>query len=216
MGSGLTTVFCIGDTENSRRELRFFSNKLKSLMYKADVLLHLGDGVDEFKDVFGNQPCRKSILIRGNHDHYYNKSLLRSKVIEINGLNCFVYHGISFNQIWENFDVLFNKIKQMFGKAPDLSWYYSDQRRHLAGKYDLVVSGHTHIPRIKKIGRTIFFCPGGFTHKNSVKKTNLSVGVVVIKKSCNQTTIRTKVISFIRDGMRANTKLVMSKGYVVK
>ena len=123
MESRRVTVFCIGDTENSRQEMKFFSKKLKLLMCKADVLLHLGDGVAEFKDEFGNQPVRKSIFIRGNHDHYHDRSLLESNEMEINGLNCFFYHGISFNPIWGNFDVLFNKIKLTFGKNPDLSWY---------------------------------------------------------------------------------------------
>ncbi|OGC47520.1 hypothetical protein A2713_00305 [candidate division WWE3 bacterium RIFCSPHIGHO2_01_FULL_35_17] len=207
------SIICISDTEINAQQIDEYLPKMALYIKNARTFVHLGDGISSFKQAVKSTELfasKEIIYIRGNHDRdTCYKKLPEQQQIIVDKNRIFFYHGQSFNRIFEHIDVVKNKIRLKIKKPMDLSWYYKNQQQNLNGKYEIVIYGHIHIPRIEKIGSTIYFCPGGFTYKSmSSNKGNLiSFGEVKILKSKGQ-------ISFnLYEFINSNFKLIDSKTY---
>lgn len=205
-------IFCISDTEKAAFLLKNCSLELSKLMKKSDLVVHLGDGITDFKEILGNEFSNKTLFIRGNHDKNLGKRAYMHKVVNFNDRKIYFYHGLSFNSFWENFDVLFNKIRRKLGKTINLNWYYTDQVKNIVEKYNVIVSGHTHIPRIKKISNTVYFNPGGFTTKNLAAKSLPTAGLIKISQGKN-IRVKLEILEFRKIRSKVKVGLFKSKIY---
>ena len=204
------TILCLGDSELSREELSCLIEKMQGWFKKADWVIHLGDGAKEFFEIFNRSNEKQIHYLKGNHDKNIFFAQKEKKEI-IQGVNFLFYHGISQNPFLENFDTLINKIRVKFGAKANLGWYYQNQAKALGGKYDVVVSGHTHLPRMEKIGKTIFFCPGGLTTKSLNMGIPMSFGVIKSEKHHNSTLLQFRIYGFIKGAI----KLIHKRDYVL-
>lgn len=143
----------LADTHDNLEAIRKAVELLNNRGVK--VVIHAGDFVApfvakelsklgaEFWSVFGNNDGEREGLRRR-----FSESGLREPVevlvTELLGLRVFVYHGTS--------EVLLENAIS-------------------AGKYDLVAYGHTHRPRIERVGRTLVVNPGEACGYLSGKRT---------------------------------------------
>ena len=126
--------------ENFSKTLDFLREK------KIDLIIHLGDWVSPFMINVCQNLEIKIIVLFGNNDTDVSRHIgtakkfgLKAEFIkksgekEIDGRKIFLCHGTKKE--------LLQEIKE-------------------SGKYDAVFSGHTHIARIEKIGKTLCINPG--------------------------------------------------------
>ena len=218
------SILCLSDTEFSSSKLSILLPLLTPYLENARLVVHLGDGISNFVQAlkilaessqfpkFNKVMSNKEIVyIKGNHDVDSGVTLI-VKEMNIANRKLFFYHGQSFNPIYEHFDVLKNKLRVSLGMSMDLSRYYTNQQRNLIGKYNVVVHGHIHKPRIEKAEGTVYFCPGGLTHKVISTKCPISFGVINI--SNESSLVKFSIYSFL-DNSKGDLyiKLADSKEY---
>lgn len=152
-------MVCLADTHAPPDILKQHFLSCRPYLDKADMIVHLGDGCEEAKPYL--KAYKNVAYIKGNHD---SKSLgLPTELIrDMSGLRILFIHGESQNCPKEQLNIWENKFRWFLGKPPNLTGYYSELYRRYKNKYDIVVYGHIHIPKIERIGKTYFFCPGGF------------------------------------------------------
>jgi uncharacterized protein len=124
----------------------------------AELVIHCGDWVSPFmpgfcKDlkckmvsVFGNNEGDKQNFFVGNKNNKWNIDFYdKTAEINIDNKNMIVYHGDS---------------KQLLKSLID------------SKKYDVVLSGHTHVPLVEKVGKILHINPGTTCGISESKITN--------------------------------------------
>lgn len=128
------------------------------LNYDADLILHLGDGADEFfkvKQLIKNVPM---VMVKGNCDSpTYN--LKKQKTFDFNGISLYACHG-------DFFDVK-NGLTKYIGFAKSL-------------KFNIIAYGHTHKRFIQKTKDLFILNPGSLTLPRSF---NASYLILTIKNN---------------------------------
>src|SRR5258708_2669001 len=170
-------IFCISDTEANPEQLEEWLKICKKDLNSSDRVFHLGDGIINIKKLLSKY---KVTYIKGNHDSI-EKNLLQERNMNINKVNLYLFHGRRKNIIAEKINIYTNYVKKNLGIRPSLENYYNQLFRQYQGKYDIVLYGHMHSPRIDKKQNTIFFCPGSFSQKSSIKKP--TYGILEISKN---------------------------------
>ena len=176
-------IVFISDTEEKPTLLRQWYHQLENEVFKkSDKIIHLGDGIKNIRELL---PEDKTIYIKGNHDKN-NDDFSERKVINFDGLCTLLVHGDRQDKIAEQLNIWINRLRGLIRYTPLLDEYYSKLFSKYKGKYDLVVYGHIHIPRIDFINKTIFFCPGSLSLKKSSLDTKPSFGVLEIRFGKNK------------------------------
>lgn len=127
-------------------------NKLVRSQSKAEIVIFLGDGFEEFNDVRMNFPEKMFIGVKGNNDWGCSLPLCEERVIE--GKKFFITHG-HIERVKYGLDMLKQKA-----------------RSHGA---DIVLFGHTHIPHNGYDNGMYILNPG------SVRRFSCSYGVIDIQ-----------------------------------
>ena len=113
-----------------------YINKVKRVIKKADVLIHLGDNITDLQQL--SEGFNGEIYgVRGNCD--FENSTPRELLIEIEDKKLLVTHGDRYNV-----------------KSSIDSLYYSS----LEKEANIALFGHTHIPLIIEQGGVMFINPG--------------------------------------------------------
>ncbi len=168
-------VICLADTQASSDILKQYFLSCRFYLDQADMIVHLGDGYEEarpYLKAYKNVTC-----LKGNHDSK-NLGLPTESRQNIYGLRILFIHGESQNRLKEQLNIWENKLRWFLGRPPNLTDYYAELYRRYKNKYDIVVYGHIHIPRIERIGKTYFFCPGGFPPKRLLFGHKPSFGMI--------------------------------------
>ena len=127
-------------------------DKLVRTKPKAEVVIHCGDGADDFEIVKRSYPEKMFIGVRGNCD--WSCSLPNVEVRQIEGKRIMITHGHIYN------------VK-----------YYLDGLKIAAReqKADIVLFGHTHIPYIEHDEGLWIMNPG------SLRRYDCSYGLIDIQ-----------------------------------
>lgn len=113
-------IAVVSDTHRDKDTM----NRISELIENADMLIHLGDNVDDaetLEEIFK----KKTISVRGNCD--FRTRVPEELVEEIDGIRVLVTHGHNYN--------VKNNLLQLLYRAEELN-------------VDMVLFGHTHIPEI--------------------------------------------------------------------
>ena len=137
---------------DSHGDYRSF-DKLVRCQSKAEVVIFLGDGYEEYGDVRLNYPNKMFIAVKGNNDWSCPLPLNEERVIE--GKRFFITHG-HIEHVKYGLDMLKQKARSRGA--------------------DIVLFGHTHIPYIEYDGGLNILNPG------SIRRFNCSYGVIDIQK----------------------------------
>lgn len=170
-------IVCISDSEIDSSTLRKWLVSYRDILKSADRIVHLGDGVGNIKNSLAGY---KVDYIKGNHDDPQLINI-KSRVIRIGKINVLLTHGIRDSKVKEKLNIWQNYIRRIFKLEPLLDGYYNDLFQKYEGKYGIVLYGHMHTPRIDLSKNTVFFCPGSFSYKNSLKE-GPSLGVIDISE----------------------------------
>ena len=128
-------------------------NKLVRCQSKAEVVIFLGDGFEEYQDVRLNFPDKMFIGVKGNNDWSCSLPLHEERVIE--GKRFFITHG-HIEHVKYGLEMLKEKARRCGA--------------------DIVLFGHTHVPYIEYDGGINILNPG------SIRRFNCSYGVIDIQK----------------------------------
>ncbi|MFR1708476.1 MAG: YfcE family phosphodiesterase [Clostridium sp.] len=124
----------IGDTHHNEKAIEKATEYINSL--KADMIIHLGDCVEDIKLIEKNFDG-KIQAVAGNCD--FSNIYSKEDTIDINGVKIFFTHGDLYN--------VKNTINSLAIKAQSIS-------------ADIVLFGHTHIPLREEYRNIIFMNPG--------------------------------------------------------
>lgn len=127
-------------------------NKLVRSQSKAEIVIFLGDGYEEYSDVRLNFPEKMFIGVKGNNDWNCPLPLCEERVIE--GKKFFITHG-HIEHVKYGLDMLKQKARSRGA--------------------DIVLFGHTHIPHIEYDNGLNILNPG------SVRRFSCSYGVIDIQ-----------------------------------
>lgn len=111
----------ISDTHRSMRAIQ----KVVKVVKDADVLIHLGDNVDDVKEISKHYKG-EIINVRGNCDFSYN--VPSERIVEIGGVKMFITHGHHYN-VKYSIDDLLAKASEVGAK--------------------IALYGHTHVSAIR-------------------------------------------------------------------
>jgi putative phosphoesterase len=128
-------IAVISDTHKADK----YINLAKDLIKGADILIHLGDNVDDIK-ILENDFNGKIYAVRGNCD--YSSKYPKEGIIEVNGRKVFFTHG------------------DLYGVKSSINNIYYKGRELEA---DIVLFGHTHIQLIEKEDKIILMNPGSIS-----------------------------------------------------
>lgn len=186
-------IACITDTQDDKRKIKEYFDIFKSIFAKADIIIHLGDGIDNSTDLL--TPYKKVIYIKGNHDLRSSKYLNEFE-LAFKNFSIYFFHGQRNNKIKEQLDIWKNKIRQLFGFKIDLTSYYTSLEHDFKKKANVIVYGHIHIPKITSTVKNIFFCPGGMPGPRLLFGNCPSIGTIEINDGiAGEETVKFKVLS---------------------
>ena len=120
--------------------------KFKSNAGTLDYIIHLGDLVRDAKYLQGKFPDIPVLYVYGNSDFSFDRKD-QKKEVELGGKKFFLVHG-------HNHDVY----------DPDSLKNIAEQKN-----YDIILHGHTHIPREDYHNDTYIICPGSIRQDRSGK-----------------------------------------------
>lgn len=160
-------IAVISDTQLPLKDLSACFEISNSYLQKSDLIVHLGDGINAAKP-FISKLKHKTIYIKGNHDKL-SDSKICNKTLRINGLKILLTHGSREIRFTEKLNIIENRLRTLLRIPHRLDAYYSELFDKYNNKFDIVLYGHMHIPRIDTFGETIFLCSGGFSSIHSTK-----------------------------------------------
>lgn len=120
----------------------------------TDLIIHLGDGENEFFKMKNKFQQLNMLMVKGNCDFNLNKKLPNLKIIKINKFKIMACHGHQFN-VKQN-------LKTLQIMAQNL-------------KINLVLFGHTHIKHLKKLNEIMFFNPGSLTLPRAANQPSFGI-----------------------------------------
>lgn len=127
-------------------------NRLVRSQSKAEVVIFLGDGSEEFNEVRRNFPEKMFIGVKGNNDWSCSLPLCEERVIE--GKKLFLTHG-HVERVKYGLDTLKEKARSR--------------------NADIVLFGHTHVPHNEYDNGMYILNPG------SLRRFSCSYGVIDIQ-----------------------------------
>ncbi len=136
---------------DSHGDFRTLNNLLKA-QRKAEVVLFLGDGADDFEDIKFLYPEKMFIGVKGNNDWGSDLPMIEERVFE--GKRIFMAHGHSY------------------GVKYGLAEIEKEGRKRGA---DIVLFGHTHQAYVKYENGMYLMNPG------SIRRYNSTYGVIDIQ-----------------------------------
>lgn len=128
-------IAIISDTHRMDR----YINLAKELIKEADILIHLGDNVEDV-DILESGFNGKIYAVSGNCD--YSNKYPKERIIEINGKRIFFTHGDIYG--------VKNGLNNIYFKGREL-------------EADIVLFGHTHEAMIEKANNMILMNPGSIS-----------------------------------------------------
>ena len=137
---------------DSHGDYSSFNNLVRS-QSKAEAVIFLGDGCEEFDDVRRNFPEKMFIGVKGNNDWGCSLPLCEERVIE--GKKFFITHG-HVERVKYGLDMLKQKARSRGA--------------------DIVLYGHTHVPYTEYDGGMYIMNPG------SIRRFDCSYGIIDIQK----------------------------------
>lgn len=137
-------IAVVSDTHNNRSSIKILKNRISS----ADILLFLGDGENDLKEI--TEDFNGVVYaVSGNCD-MSNKNP-EERLIEIEGKKILMCHGHRYN-VKYNYNNIYYKGREVGA--------------------DIVLFGHSHLPIIEELGDMILMNPGSASHGyGSVSKT---------------------------------------------
>lgn len=115
-------------------------SKVKKYIEKADVVLFLGDGENDIKEITRDF-TGEVYAVKGNCD--VSNTITEERIVEINGKKIFMCHGHRYG------------VKYGYN-----SIYYRGKELQV----DIVVFGHSHLPIIEENDGLILMNPGSISH----------------------------------------------------
>lgn len=128
-------IAIISDTHRMDR----YINLAKELIKEADILIHLGDNVEDV-DILESGFSGEIYVVSGNCD--YSNKYPKERIIEINGKKIFFTHGDIYG--------VKNGLNNIYFKGREL-------------EADIVLFGHTHEAMIEKANDMILMNPGSIS-----------------------------------------------------
>lgn len=116
-----------------------FINMAKKLIEDADILIHLGDNIDDV-ELLSNEFNGKVYGVAGNCD--FSSKYPKEGIVEINGVKIFYTHG------------------DLYGVKTTINNIYYKGRELNA---DIVLFGHTHIHGIERVEGMTLMNPGSIS-----------------------------------------------------
>lgn len=148
----------LSDTHISK-DLDKINELLKKHFCDVDAIIHAGDYKNS-KVIELIKQNKKFIGVWGNNDGNAVKELVKEKeVVNINGYKIGIYHGHGEN-------------KSTIDKAYDI---FKDN------KVDIIIFGHSHLPIIKTMNKTVMLNPGSPTSKR--KERWYSIIILELEKN---------------------------------
>ncbi|MCL2095332.1 MAG: metallophosphoesterase [Oscillospiraceae bacterium] len=141
-------VLVFSDSHNKREKMIDIIKRFKAKNAALNYIIHLGDLVRDAEYLRGIFPDIPVIYIYGNGDFSYNRSDFE-KEFEIGGKKFFILHGHTRNINAYNFSL--DSLKSI-----------AEQRN-----CDIILYGHTHIPREDYHDGTYIICPGSVSFDRS-------------------------------------------------
>lgn len=156
-----------GSTIEMKKVILQHRGSLHYIIHAGD-LLHDAMILKEFPLIAGMEEY-EVIAVPGNGD--YIESPKKSEIsVEIGGKKIYILHG-----------------HQRDARAGH-AWYSNPRGDEPLSKYDLVISGHTHIPEEFYFGRTIYFNPGSIARPRS--PAGRTYGIITIEDGKIKTEIK--------------------------
>lgn len=126
-------IFVVSDTHGY---VDGFLNKIKD-MEKPDLIIHLGDYVEDGKDI-KRETGIETIIVKGNGD-FFQRGYMNDKIIDLGNKKFFITHGHKYN--------VRREINNLFYRAKEV-------------EADIILFGHTHIPILMRESGIIIMNPG--------------------------------------------------------
>ena len=139
------------------------SNMLKvmDIHSDADVIVHLGDLVNDITDVSYVAETKKNVryeYVAGNGD-YYSRYDVTQKIIQIEQKKIFLTHGHLFKIRYVDFSLMYEKGKEL--------------------NCDVFLFGHTHIPFMEERNGCLYLNPGSISlPRSSAGRTYATVDII--------------------------------------
>ncbi len=165
-------IICLADTQEKPEILNEYFHIAQPLLEKADLIVHLGDGIILARPFLKQYP--HVIYVKGNHDPTND---LAKYEYEFYSIRMHFIHGEG-NPWREQPNIWLNKLRNKLGLPPQLDAYYSRLYKKYQGQPEVLIYGHTHIPKIETVGYTTFFCPGGLPPKRLLFSTPPAIGEI--------------------------------------
>ena len=125
-------IIVVSDTHRSFDALKNIIDSNKD----CDMLIHLGDGEDEFEDVSRLYPQFPMVIVKGNCDEGMYKPY---QVVTAGGLRIFCCHGHTYR--------VHDGTEYLVGTA-------------YMNNCSIALYGHTHVPFAKQVGGVFVMNPG--------------------------------------------------------
>lgn len=144
-------IAVVSDTHRNER----YINKAKEIIIKknADILIHLGDNVEDF-NIMNNDFKGEGYCVAGNCD--FSSVYPKEDTLEISGRKIFFTHGDVYG-VKRNLDSIYSKAKSI--------------------KADIVLFGHTHEPLKKEINNIILLNPGSISLPRTIERYILFIDI---------------------------------------
>ncbi|CCQ95955.1 Phosphodiesterase family protein [[Clostridium] ultunense Esp] len=150
-------IIAVSDTHGRIEE---FVNKVNS-MEKADLIIHLGDYVEDGLDI-ENKTGIKTVIVKGNGDFFYQE-YKEDEILEIEGKRILLTHGHKYN-VRYGIDNLLYKGEEV--------------------KADLILFGHTHVSTFIEESGIIVMNPGSPSMPRGFDRRK-TFGIIDIKQKIN-------------------------------
>jgi len=145
-------ILVFSDSHNYYKKMLEITQELKSKT-SLDYIIHLGDIVRDAKYLQENFPDIPVLYVYGNCDYNFDPKE-REKEYELGGKKFFILHGHT-----RGVNISSHSLKSL-----------AEQK-----KYDIILYGHTHIPKEEYHEGTQIICPGSITHDRSGKGNSYCV-----------------------------------------
>ncbi len=132
-------IVVVSDTHGAYDRLRFVIRRHEN----ADLLIHLGDGADEFFDLFRRYPNLPMRFCRGNCDPRFSGTLKKTLTIPVFAHRIFACHGDSYS--------VKGGIENLLAAAKDQG-------------ADIILYGHTHEKLTTYQNGVYILNPGSLSH----------------------------------------------------
>jgi len=126
-----------------------------TLMQDADLIVHLGDGAQDWKELREELPC-PLLQVRGNCDWYSSEPDLITQ--RVSGIPMMFTHGHIYH-VKQGLDTLYFAARE--------------------NEVQLVAYGHTHVPKVDTYRGIYFINPGSLADTRTIALVSIDKGNIV-------------------------------------